>query len=92
MLDSDDFIRSPRLPRSLAVVGAGVIGLEYATIFTALDVPVTLIEPRGNFLEFMDREVVDHLVHLMRDRGMGLRIGGEVREVRFAATDRRYAC
>lgn len=83
VLDSDDFIRAPRLPRSLAVVGAGVIGLEYATIFSALDVPVTLIEPRGNFLEFMDREIVDHLVHLMRDRGMALRIGGEVREVRF---------
>ncbi len=85
VLDSDDFISAPRLPRSLAVVGAGVIGLEYATIFSALDVPVTLIEPRGNFLEFMDREIVDHLVHLMRDRGMGLRIGGEVREVRFSA-------
>jgi NAD(P) transhydrogenase len=65
------------------VVGAGVIGLEYATIFSALDVPVTLIEPRGNFLEFMDRELVDHLVHLMRDRGMGFRIGSEVREVAF---------
>lgn len=85
VLDSDDFIRAPRLPRSLAVVGAGVIGLEYATIFSALDVPVTLIEPRENFLEFMDREIVDHLIHLMRDRGMGLRIGGEVREVRLAA-------
>ena len=85
VLDSDDFIRAPRLPRSLAVVGAGVIGLEYATIFSVLDVPVTLIEPRGNFLEFIDREIVDHLVHLMRDRGMALRIGGEVREVRFAA-------
>ena len=85
VLDSDDFIRALRLPRSLAVVGAGVIGLEYATIFSALDVPVTLIEPRGNFLEFMDREIVDHLVHLMRDRGMSLRIGGEVSEVRLAA-------
>ncbi len=85
VLDSDDFIRAPRVPRSLAVVGAGVIGLEYATIFSALDVPVTLIEPRGNFLEFMDREIVDHLVHLMRDRGMALRIGGEVRQVRFGA-------
>ncbi len=85
VLDSDDFIRAPRLPRSLVVVGAGVIGLEYATIFSALDVPVTLIEPRDNFLEFMDRELVDHLVHLMRDRGMSLRIGGEVSQVRFAA-------
>ncbi len=85
ILDSDDFITAPRLPRSLAVVGAGVIGLEYATIFSALDVPVTLIEPRDNFLEFMDREIVDHLVHLMRDRSMSLRIGGEVREVRLSA-------
>ena len=85
VLDSDDFIRAPHVPRSLAVVGAGVIGLEYATIFSALDVPVTLIEPRGNFLEFMDREIVDHLVYLLRDRGMVLRLGGEVRQVRFAA-------
>ena len=84
VLDSDDFIRAPHVPRSLAVVGAGVIGLEYATIFSALDVPVTLIEPRGNFLEFMDREIVDHLIYLMRDRGMVLRLGGEVRQVRFA--------
>ena len=83
VLDSDDFIRAPHVPRSLAVVGAGVIGLEYATIFSALDVPVTLIEPRGNFLEFMDREIVEHLVYLMRDRGMSLRLGGEVRQVRF---------
>ena len=84
VLDSDDFIRAPCVPRSLVVVGAGVIGLEYATIFSALDVPVTLIEPRGNFLEFMDREIVDHLTFLMRERGMALRIGGEVEAVRFA--------
>ncbi len=45
MLDSDDFIQCPWVLRSLTVVGAGVIGLEYATIFNALDVPLTLIEP-----------------------------------------------
>jgi NAD(P) transhydrogenase len=85
VLDSDDFIRAPRVPRSLTVVGAGVIGLEYATIFSALDVPVTLIEPRATYLDFMDREIVDHLSFLMRDRGMALRLSGELAQVRFAA-------
>ncbi len=85
VVDSDDFIRNPRVPRSLTVVGGGVIGLEYATIFSALDVPVTLIDPRETLLDFMDGEIVDHLVYLMRDRGMALRLGSEVERVRFAA-------
>ncbi len=81
VLDSDDFILNPRVPRSLTVVGAGVIGLEYATIFAALDVPVTLVEPRAALLEFMDQEVVEHLVHQLRDRGMNLRLGAEVERI-----------
>jgi NAD(P) transhydrogenase len=85
VLDSDDFIRAPHVPRSLTVVGAGVIGLEYATIFSALDVPVTLIEPRATYLDFMDKEIVDHLTYLMRDRGMALRMSGELAQVRFAS-------
>ncbi|MEZ5736219.1 MAG: Si-specific NAD(P)(+) transhydrogenase [Novosphingobium sp.] len=84
VLDSDDFIVTPNVPRSLTVIGAGVIGLEYATIFSALDVPVTLIEPRETFLDFMDREIVEHLTYLMRERGMVLKLGGEVGKVRFA--------
>ena len=63
------------MPRSLTVVGAGVIGIEYATIFSALDVPVTLIEPRENFLEFIDREIIDEFVHDLRKRGMVIRLG-----------------
>lgn len=85
VLDSDDFILAPRVPRSLTVVGAGVIGLEYATIFSALDVPVTLIEPRSSYLDFMDREIVDHLTYLMRERGMAIKLGGDVRDIAFAA-------
>lgn len=85
VFDSDGFIARPRLPRSLAVVGGGVIGVEYATIFSALDVPVTLIDPRDRLLPFMDAEIVDNLVHLMRDNGMTLRMGGMVEQVRFAA-------
>lgn len=81
IVDSDEFILNPRIPRSLTVVGGGVIGVEYATIFSVLDVPVTLIDPRPNLLEFLDREVVDHLMHLMRDRGIALRLNGEVSNI-----------
>lgn len=86
VVDSDDFILNPKLPRSLTVVGGGVIGVEYATIFSVFDIPVTLIDPRAHLLEFLDREVIDHLVHLMRDRGITLRLNGEVEHIRFTAT------
>ncbi|MXO70123.1 Si-specific NAD(P)(+) transhydrogenase [Alteraurantiacibacter buctensis] len=85
VFDSDSFIAKPRLPRSLTVVGGGVIGVEYATIFAALDVPVTLIDPRPKLLDFIDDEIVAHLVHLMRDNGVALRLGGMVDRIRFAA-------
>lgn len=81
VLDSDDFIRTPRVPRSLIVVGAGVIGLEYATIFAAMDVAVSLVEPRAQLLEFMDQEVVEHLAYQLRDNGMRLLLGSEVKRV-----------
>ncbi len=83
VLDSDEVIGLPFLPRSLTVVGAGVIGMEYATIFSALDVRVTLVEPRPTFLEFLDRELVDDFVHQLRDRGMSFRIGSAVEEIRL---------
>ncbi len=81
ILDSDGVIETPRVPRSLIVVGAGVIGIEYATIFSALDVPVTLIEPRSSFLDFIDREIIDEFVHQLRDRGVTIRLGAPVKTV-----------
>jgi NAD(P) transhydrogenase len=78
VLDSDVLIESPRVPRSLVVIGAGVIGIEYATIFSALDVQVTLVEPRETFLDFIDREVIEEFVHQLRDRNMMIRLGSEV--------------
>jgi NAD(P) transhydrogenase len=78
VLDSDVLIESPRVPRSLVVIGAGVIGIEYATIFSALDVQVTLVEPRETFLDFIDREVIEEFVHQLRDRNMMIRLGSDV--------------
>jgi NAD(P) transhydrogenase len=81
ILDSDGVIEAPRVPRSLTVVGAGVIGIEYATIFSALDVAVTLVEPRTTFLDFIDREIIEEFIHQLRDRGMIIRLGSPVATV-----------
>ncbi len=81
IFDSDEMLELDHLPRTLTVIGAGVIGVEYATIFSALDVPVTLVEPRNTILDFVDREIVDDFIHQMRDRGMTIRLGSAVKEI-----------
>ncbi len=81
VFDSDDILDMQALPRTLTVIGGGVIGVEYATIFSALDVPVTLIEPRDTILDFVDKEIVEDFMHQMRDRGMQLRLGSAIKSV-----------
>lgn len=81
VFDSDEVVDLPRLPRSLTVIGAGVIGVEYATIFSALDVGVTLIEPRPTFLDFIDKELIDEFMHELRDRNVALRLGAAVNSI-----------
>jgi NAD(P) transhydrogenase len=78
ILSTDDVVRLQQLPRTLAVVGAGVIGIEYASIFAALGVTVTLVERRTRPLEFLDQEIVDELLHQMRSRNVTLRFGEAV--------------
>jgi NAD(P) transhydrogenase len=87
ILDPDEILDLKRLPRSLTVIGAGVIGIEYATIFSALDVKVTVIEPADTLLPFIDRELVDEFIHDMRDRGMSLRLQSKVKRVTRPAHD-----
>ncbi|MDA1191142.1 MAG: Si-specific NAD(P)(+) transhydrogenase, partial [Candidatus Poribacteria bacterium] len=72
---SDDILNIDELPRTLAVVGAGVIGLEYACIFAALGVRVTVIDKRKDLLSFVDSEIMDSLVHLMRQDRTTFRLG-----------------
>lgn len=75
ILDSDEILNISSLPRSLTVIGAGVIGMEYATIFSALDISVTVIEPRAHILSFIDDELIAEFTHELRDRGMKMRLG-----------------
>ncbi len=85
VFDSDEIIDLPKLPRSLSVIGAGVIGVEYATIFSALDVAVTLIEPRPTFLDFIDKELIDEFMHELRDRNVSFRLGSAVNSIEHGA-------
>lgn len=78
ILDSDEIIDAPILPKSLIIIGAGVIGAEYATIFNALGVSVTLIEPREAILPFLDDEIVESLMQNLRDRGIIMSLGCKV--------------
>ena len=75
---SDDVLQLKNLPRTLAVVGAGVIGLEYASIFAALGVRVTLIDKRQRLLPFVDAEIIDALAYHLRENRVTLRLGEEV--------------
>ncbi len=75
IIDSDEVLDLNHLPRSMIVVGAGVIGVEYATIFQALDVQVTLVEPREEFLTFIDKDIIEHFKAGMIARGTTLRLG-----------------
>ena len=81
ILDSDEFLEMSQIPRSLIVVGAGVIGVEYATMFSALDVKVTLIEPRETFLDFIDRTLIQEFTHEIRENGVDLRLGSAVANI-----------
>ena len=78
IIDSDEFLDMAEIPRSLVVVGAGVIGVEYATMFSALDVRVTLIEPRPSFLDFIDRGIIQDFTHQIRENGVDLRLGSPI--------------
>ncbi|HEV8125596.1 MAG TPA: Si-specific NAD(P)(+) transhydrogenase [Gemmatimonadales bacterium] len=78
VITSDDIVKLTRIPRSLVVVGAGVIGIEYASMFAALGVEVTLVDKRTRPLEFLDAEIVDELIHQMRKRNVTFRSGEAV--------------
>lgn len=78
IVTSDELLQLTCLPRRLVVVGAGVIGLEYASMFTALGVEVTMVDKREKPLEFLDGELVDELLHQMRNTGVMFRLGETV--------------
>ncbi|ANP88678.1 MULTISPECIES: Si-specific NAD(P)(+) transhydrogenase [Rhizobium] len=81
VLDSDELLDIQDLPRSMVVIGAGVIGIEYATIFSALDTAVTVIDPKATMLDFIDKEIIEDFTYQLRDRNMKLLLGQKADKV-----------
>jgi NAD(P) transhydrogenase len=82
ILDSDDIVlRLDKIPLTLVVVGAGVIGTEFASMFAALGTRVTLIDGRPQMLDFVDAEIVEALRYHLRDLNVTLRFGEKVTRV-----------
>ncbi len=81
IIDSDQILSLKEVPRTLVVVGGGVIGVEYTCMFATLGVRVILIEKRPRLLEFADSEMVEALSYHLRDRRVTLRLNEEVESV-----------
>jgi NAD(P) transhydrogenase len=81
ILDSDGLLLLDRVPASIVVVGAGVVGIEYASMFAALGAKVTVVEKRPRLLDFCDAQIIEGLQYHLRDLGVVFRLGEEVTAV-----------
>lgn len=81
IVNSDQILNMPVIPKTLIVVGGGVIGVEYACMFSTLGVRVIIVEKRPRLLEFADAEMVEALSYHMRDRRATMRLSEEVESV-----------
>ncbi|HVO58518.1 MAG TPA: Si-specific NAD(P)(+) transhydrogenase [Dongiaceae bacterium] len=88
IINSDQILSMTQIPKTLIVVGGGVIGVEYACMFATLGVRVTIVEKRPRLLEFADTEMVEALTYNMRDRRVTMRLNEEVDSVEELADGR----
>ena len=78
ILDSDSILRMQKVPRSLGIVGGGVIGCEYGSMFATLGAKVTIVEARSSLLAFVDQELVDLLAYKLREQKVSLILNDKV--------------
>ncbi len=81
IINSDQVLELTNLPKTMIIVGGGVIGVEYCCMFAALGVRVTLIERRPRLLEFADQEIIEALSYHLRDARVTMRLNEEVQSV-----------
>ncbi|MBK8127759.1 MAG: Si-specific NAD(P)(+) transhydrogenase [bacterium] len=86
ILNADSILDVRQIPRSLTCIGGGVIGLEYASIFAALGVHVTVIDQAASLLNFVDTEIVDALIYQLRQLNVVFRLGEKVEDVKIDRT------
>jgi len=88
VLDSDTILNIKRFPKTLAVLGAGVIGCEYATIFSTMGTKVYLINRTDKILSFIDQEIVHHLLDSMRHDQIELLFNSGVKSIQIPETEK----
>ncbi len=81
VITSDDILKLRELPRNVVVIGCGVIGIEYASMFMNLGIRVTMVDARRRPLEFVDAEIVDELIHQLRKHMVTFRLGEAVKRI-----------
>src|SRR5437879_392027 len=81
IINSDQILQMPEIPKTMIVVGGGVIGVEYTCMFATLGVRVILVEKRPRLLEFADAEIVEALSYHLRDSRVTMRLNEEVESV-----------
>jgi NAD(P) transhydrogenase len=86
IMNSDQILLMPEIPKILIVVGGGVIGVEYTCMFAALGVRVILVEKRPRLLEFADAEMIEALSYHLRDHRVTMRLNEEVESVEDTPT------
>jgi NAD(P) transhydrogenase len=91
ILTSDDMVNLKRLPKKMVVIGGGIIGVEYASMLAALKINVTLVDKRTRLLEFLDAEIVEELMHQMRNRNVTFRLGEAVEKLELTQDEPRRA-
>lgn len=92
VFDSDTILRIRRVPAKLTIVGAGVIGCEYACIFSKLGIRVNLIAKDHDVLPFLDREIAESLTYRMRRSRIAMRLGEEVETIGKVGEDKVNVC
>jgi NAD(P) transhydrogenase len=80
--DSDTILQIDRLPRSMLIVGGGVIGCEYASMFAAMRVEVSLVEGRPRLMSFLDTEIAERLRGAMQSLGVTFYLGQTTKGIR----------
>ncbi|MCF8361435.1 MAG: Si-specific NAD(P)(+) transhydrogenase [Prolixibacteraceae bacterium] len=82
IINVDQILNLKVMPRRMIIIGAGVIGLEYASMFSAMDVEVTLIEQRPEILTFVDDEIIDRLSYHLRNQNTTFRLNETLKNVK----------
>lgn len=87
VIDSTELLTLKDLPRSMTIVGGGVIGTEYACMLAAVGVKITLVNASPKLLEFLDDEIIEALQFRLRDNGIRLRLGESVSHIDVVGDD-----